>query len=327
MFGMLFLLNHWSMLKIQEIPCGSKETCTSVPQVWHKPRGDKIRPDPVMKCVFTKSGYEHDKKRKREAVSCKLYDARRKNLRKSFTSTSVMNICNVLSQQDRPPPFSYLLSDQEYCSTVKSVFGEVPVGSALGYQLKDEGNSSISFTCSLSNHSVNAVTSNSTMLEDQCHFPNLPILRIKNNNDYVSSQSEEEKLFVKEFLSVDINKAWNLQTTTISQTQSKEWHLERRYRLTASNFGRILIRKKEPTDKFLSALFQSKIISVPSVLHGQKNEYKARELYAKQLKKLGYIVHVYETGLMVNPEYPYLGATPDGKIVDSTNKDEMFGLL
>ena len=53
MFGLLYLLNHWCMLGIKEIP--ANKTCTSVPQEWHKPRGDSIEPEPVMKCSFSKA--------------------------------------------------------------------------------------------------------------------------------------------------------------------------------------------------------------------------------------------------------------------------------
>ena len=35
---------------------------------------------------------------------------------------------------------------------------------------------------------------------------------------------------------------------------------------------------------------------------------------------------VFDAGLVVNPSFPYLGASPDGKVYDPTEKDP-FGLL
>lgn len=49
-FGLLYTLNHWFMLKLTEIP--ADKTCTSLPQTWHVPRGPQIQPEPVMSCSF-----------------------------------------------------------------------------------------------------------------------------------------------------------------------------------------------------------------------------------------------------------------------------------
>ena len=40
------------MLGITEIP--ADQTCTSVPQQWHKPRGASIEPEPVMNVPLSK---------------------------------------------------------------------------------------------------------------------------------------------------------------------------------------------------------------------------------------------------------------------------------
>ena len=57
------------MLGIKEIPPANK-TCTSVPQEWHKPRGDSIEPEPVVKCSFSKASSDKDGKRKLHPVTC-----------------------------------------------------------------------------------------------------------------------------------------------------------------------------------------------------------------------------------------------------------------
>ena len=79
------------MLGIKEIP--ANKTCTIVTQEWHKPRGDSIEPGPVMKCSFSKASSDKDGKRKLHPVTCKLYDARGRDLRLSgWKQKSVMSI-------------------------------------------------------------------------------------------------------------------------------------------------------------------------------------------------------------------------------------------
>ena len=50
MFALLYLLGHWSLLNLGEIP--ADKTCTSLPQAWSVPWGDRIEPEPVMKCTY-----------------------------------------------------------------------------------------------------------------------------------------------------------------------------------------------------------------------------------------------------------------------------------
>ena len=50
-------------------------------------------------------------------------------------------------------------------------------------------------------------------------------------------------------------------------------------------------------------------------------------IYLKKMKKqLKHNIQVYESGLIVNPTFSYLGASPDGKVVDKS-VDVPYGLL
>ena len=44
------------------------------------------------------------------------------------------------------------------------------------------------------------------------------------------------------------------------------------------------------------------------------------------MKKANHDVTVYHSGLVVNPAFPYFGASPDGKVVDK-NATDNFGSL
>ena len=137
MFALLYLLTHWSLLNLGEIP--ADKTCSSLPQAWSVPRGDRIEPEPVMKCSYAQAATDQGGKRKRPPVSCKLYDARSKRIKKmGWKPEIVLNMCNELAKSLKPPPFSYLLSDQEASSLLNTVIGNVPLGSYIGYQLFDK---------------------------------------------------------------------------------------------------------------------------------------------------------------------------------------------
>ena len=129
-------------------------------------------------------------------------------------------------------------------------------------------------------------------------------------------------------ISINIERAWDLQINTVSQAQEPTWFEERKLRLTASNFGKVLHRKKEPTEPFLKSIFEAKDLSnVASIRHGKQNEKVVRSHYARKMQKhLDKNFTVYDSGLVVNPTHPYLGATPDGKVFDPTS-DHPFGLL
>ena len=119
-----------------EIP--ADQTCTSVPQQWYKPRSSNIDPEPVMKCTFVQASSDQGGKRKLAPVTYKLYDARGKHLKlNGLKQQDVMEMCHYLSTEAKHCPFSYLLNDQECSSATHTVFGNVPLGSTLGYQLTD----------------------------------------------------------------------------------------------------------------------------------------------------------------------------------------------
>ena len=324
MFGRLYLLNHWCMLGIKEIP--ANKTCTSVPQEWHKPRGDSIEPEPVMKCSFSKASSDKDGKRKLHPVTCKLYDARGRDLRLSgWKQKSVMEMCQYLSNEEKRSPCTYLLSDQECSITVNAVFGNVPLGLALAYRLTDlKPNKTIfNFYCPdnsllpLDQHSQNVLT-----------FPKIPMLASCHQLFTLPEEFSDTTEPILQQININIEQAWHLQNITVAQAQDKRWVQEREIRLTASNFGKVLYRKKEPSESSMKSIFEPKDLSkVSSIQHDKHNEAIVRSLYARKMQKqMHENFTVYDCGLVVNPSHPYLGASPDGKVFDPSSTSP-FGLL
>lgn len=106
-----------------------------------------------------------------------------------------------------------------------------------------------------------------------------------------------------------------LERNTRDQSDSELWHSERMKRLTASNFARVLNRKKTITDVLLKSLFtgSSKHINVAPLKHGREHEATAKERY---LEKYPYR-HFHPCGLVVNNDFAFLGASPDGIVCDN----------
>lgn len=78
-------------------------------------------------------------------------------------------------------------------------------------------------------------------------------------------------------------------------------------RITASNFGLILRRKKDINETFMKNTFQKKEFSSSSTSYGKANEIIAKQMYIRNTNN-----HLHEKGFIVNPDLPFLGATPDG---------------
>jgi hypothetical protein len=106
-----------------------------------------------------------------------------------------------------------------------------------------------------------------------------------------------------------------IEQATQEQASSQQWrdlHVER---ITASNFGKILHRKSTPTEAFVVSLTSSfsKKVSAPSLCYGQRHESTAKAAYLDARPN----VHLHKCGLVINPDFPFLGASPDAKVCDS----------
>ena len=110
-------------------------------------------------------------------------------------------------------------------------------------------------------------------------------------------------------LSIDIADARDLEKNTRAQSSSDMWKSERKLRITASNFGRFMVRKAPISEPFLNSLY-TPFTSDPTT-YGSRHEKDARQAYSNKTN-----LHVHDCGLVVNPEFPYLGGSPDGKVCD-----------
>ncbi|KAJ8310076.1 LOW QUALITY PROTEIN: hypothetical protein KUTeg_011941 [Tegillarca granosa] len=95
-----------------------------------------------------------------------------------------------------------------------------------------------------------------------------------------------------------------------SKWENLELTMDQKPRVTASNFGKIMKRKSTVTNTFLNSFFKRQEFILKPTAYGKANERVAKQI----LKKTNH--HAHDIELIINPEFPYLGATPDGKVCD-----------
>ena len=223
----------------------------------------------MVKCTYAQAATDQIGKRKRPPVSCKLYDARSKRIKKmGWKPEIVLNLCSELAKSLKPPPFSYLLSDQETSSVINTVIGNVPLGLTLAIRC----------------------------------------LTGKNSQTDVLAESQQ------------------VEKVTVRQSLEPEWLFQRSKRLTASNFSKVIKRKRPPLNLIWETFVPKDLSKVPSIRDRRQQELVVRALCSRKMQKTCKQFIVFDAGLVVNSTFPYLGVSPDEKVYDPTEKDP-FGLL
>ena len=123
-------------------------------------------------------------------------------------------------------------------------------------------------------------------------------------------------------LSINIERAWDIQINLLAKLRIPHGLKNVNFDLQLQLLGKYFTEKKEPTEPFLKSIFEAKDLSnVALIRHGKQNEKVVGSHYARKMQKhLNKNFTVYDTGLVVNPSHPYLGATPDGKVFDPKNE-------
>jgi hypothetical protein len=128
----------------------------------------------------------------------------------------------------------------------------------------------------------------------------------------LNQQNEIEEAFFEQFLQTDWDRSKTIERDTRFQSQSNTWHEQRLHRITASMAGSFLNMSDriDPLKRFKA---MKKPFSSSSVRHGLNNEsaafleflnaFPAREKKAIELSS--------SVGLLVHPNFPFLGASLD----------------
>ena len=223
MFAFFFQLNDYSCLGVNDIP--SDATCTSRPQSWHIPRATPIFPMPAMGTHYARAATDRSGERNRDPVKYKLYETRGPGLRQVDMEHLLSNV-EMMRINNKPPPFSYLLSDHEPTIKVNTVFGNVPFGSPLACQLQDFGRPNTKFRCNRVRGVTLAATATPCMsFPDLPFFPNPQAVQLFGANELTPIKNLDFDTCRDVFqlnLSLDLAEAQALEKRTVLQGESKE---------------------------------------------------------------------------------------------------------
>ncbi|KAL4105323.1 hypothetical protein QTP88_020571 [Uroleucon formosanum] len=112
-------------------------------------------------------------------------------------------------------------------------------------------------------------------------------------------EQETKRSTVLNSLKLSSQEIVELERNTIDQGKSETWHTERKYRLTASNFGRVCkLRKTTPRAN-----------TVKYVLYGIQYEPMVKEAFESIFN-----VKVLPASLFVDEQYNFLTSSPDGLV-------------
>ena len=135
--------------------------------------------------------------------------------------------------------------------------------------------------------------------------------------------------FYNNNVKVSINQCLEIEKATRSQSSSKLWFKQRQLRLTASNFGNIIKRKKADVSKLTNRLSTTcdSLHHLKAIRFGKENENVAAQLYVKYQNSHGSSgTKVFNCGLFINPQFPWLGASPDRLVYDPNATPSTGGL-
>lgn len=123
--------------------------------------------------------------------------------------------------------------------------------------------------------------------------------------------------------------ARKLERETTSQASCELWHLTRKHKITSSKAHKVLIRQRNFENLITEFTSQKKNHELPKSMkdnfeHGKRYEPIARKLYENVMNyHLKHVCSVRETGCVVQPNLPWLLASPDGLVIDC----EEIGLI
>ena len=125
---------------------------------------------------------------------------------------------------------------------------------------------------------------------------------------------------LKDSLQVSCDEARKIEAATREQRLSSSWFEVRRYRLTASRFGEVISRRADtPPQRLVLNILKPTDFTYEKV---------ALEAYIKKQHKCGHPdLVVSQSGFLINPSWPSLGASPDGAVYDPSNADKPFGFV
>ena len=307
---MAFLLElaEYSLNSLSTVP--KEIACTSQLRKWGVPGNKETVKAPILKTSIHKS---FDKK----GISSTLYDPRL-NFNVVNNRSSILRMKEKLRQVNKNIGFCHAIPEAFNVDSEMSKFGAQFIGSPLSYQLLPIERDFVV----VSNLEKAAMKTSNT--RDFCQLPFSFILYECN-----WELAGEEKEFVEKLM-ISNSDSIKLEANTRKQRDCQLWLETRKNRITSSNAHKIFIRKRD-FEKLIPQVINKKNSTTgylkEMLNHGIFNESIAKDKYVCVMNfRLNRNVQVRETGIVIQPSLPWLGASPDGIVIDNSHSPEI-GLI
>ena len=295
--ALLYCILDYSDCQLTEIP--EHKTCTEKPQQWNVAKHIKDgHPVLFSKILFVHHTYgkrKIEEECKRMATR-KQYHACPLSLQ-AVKEEEIRALCTSLESSQKNSPFSKLLREND-CKPLDENFDDSDNDDRTSAETDDH----------LQNDAIQleSESTDNTHCETNC----IPVL------------DAEEAVFAH--ISISQEEADKIRTETTQQSETQLWYKERQWRVTDSYFGEVCKMRKSTSPNRLANTIASQcqkpFVPVPC-LWGKENEPVAIARYIQHMKMCNKDVTVAQTGLMINTDFPYLGATPDSLIKDISSPD------
>ncbi|RVE55568.1 hypothetical protein OJAV_G00234980 [Oryzias javanicus] len=263
-------------------------SCTSSLQTWHRPRTQGISPEATNDMIVRKPAAK-EKDKVKTGVKCTLYKAYCGPLPDPHLIASGEKLKGIHPQLG----ICKLLCGFQDIRLVESKFGPVPFGSVLSYQcppdssrdvIKHPGATEFLQLPVEGYHFTSPTVFNPTSYKHQCHLRSLEVTR------EISAAIEAE---------------------TRQQSKSQLWRQVRQPRLTASRFREVCHVRGESSARSLAVRMLKGTAQTAAMKRGLDREEDILWEYADHCD-----VSVTQCGIIIHPDAPHLGATPDAKVFD-----------
>lgn len=270
-------------------------TCTDKLQEWNKPRPKKLAMVPVTSLTSRRNELLLKKKKTSPVVS---FDPRPVNQRKLGDEAIERFRCDLLSLSEAPAFLDLLIP------SVKKIKHDHTYSKAASTLVQQ----SIQLP----------VHENDLSLKER--ESNLPTFALDPNTELKCAA-------IKASLNVSSIERERIEAETRMQAKQEEWFAVRAKRITGSKCGRILCQIKKTTSLLRECLYPTPLNPPPKpIAWGRRFEQVAIEKYTAHMNAAGKKVIVSACGFLVHPTEGWLGASPDGVVVDATC-EEPNGLL
>ena len=244
------------------------------------------------------------------------------NSLQAVTEEQVRLLCTSLESHQKTSPFSKLLRGND-CKPLTEYTTNVTESEILCAVSDPEQSTSMVYEDYMQQNGDDAnLNEGDTLGSKDVISSDKAYTNVCNGSNNIIASEEEEAVIAH--IEVTQEQAKKIEMETMNQSHSEAWFKERQWRITASYFGRVCkMRKSTSPVKLANTITtqcQKQLTPLPCSW-GKDNEPIAVAAYIQHMTNCKRNVSVSPTGLNINPDFPYLGASPDGLVTDTGSPD------